>query len=84
MLNSIIEDVMPCGECPDYPTEEEKEYFYKGQDKVDWLKSLQPQPHWKPCEEQLKALKSACCYSSVLSETTIKNLYTLLDELKKL
>ena len=40
ILNSIIEDVMPCGECPDYPTDEEREYFYEGNRKVDWLKSL--------------------------------------------
>lgn len=40
ILVSIMEDVMPCGECPDYPTDEEREYFYEGNRKVDWLKSL--------------------------------------------
>lgn len=40
MFDSIIEDVMPCGECPDYPTDEEREYFYEGDRKVKWLKSL--------------------------------------------
>lgn len=40
MFDSIIEDVMPCGECPDYPTDEEREYFYEGYRKVRWLKLL--------------------------------------------
>lgn len=40
MLNSIIEDVMPVGECPDYPTDEEREYYYEGDRKVNWLKSI--------------------------------------------
>ena len=40
ILDSIIEDVMPCGEIPDYPTDEEREYFYEGNRKVDWLKSI--------------------------------------------
>ena len=61
---SIIEDVMPCGECPDYPTDEEREYFYEGNRKVDWLKSLkekvQPQPKWS--EEDEGKLKAVCTY----------------------
>ena len=40
MLTSIIDDVMPFGECPDYPTEEERKYYYEGQEKVEWLESL--------------------------------------------
>lgn len=40
ILNSIIEDVTPYGECPDYPTDEEREYFYGGDRKVNWLKSI--------------------------------------------
>lgn len=40
ILNSIIEDVMPIGECPDYPTDEEREYYYEGDRKVEWLKSI--------------------------------------------
>ena len=40
ILNSIIEDVTPCGECPDYPTVEEREYFYGGDRKVKWLEAI--------------------------------------------
>ena len=40
MLNSIMEEIRPVGECPDYPTSEEQEYYYKGQAMIDWLKSL--------------------------------------------
>ena len=32
---------------------------YKYQQEIDWLKSLRPQPSWKPSEEQLKELNFA-------------------------
>jgi hypothetical protein len=51
MFSSIIEDVMPCGECPDYPTDEEREYFYEGNRKVDWLKSLKERIQHQPKQE---------------------------------
>jgi len=28
----------------------------RNQELIDWLKSIKPQPHWKPSEEQMKAL----------------------------
>lgn len=40
MIDSIIEEVRPVGECPDYPTDEDREYYYKGQDRVEWLERL--------------------------------------------
>lgn len=40
MIDSIIEEVRPCGECPDYPTDDDREYYYEGQDRVDWLERL--------------------------------------------
>lgn len=45
ILNSIIEEIRPVGECPDYPTDEEREYFYESNRKVNWLKSIKPQQH---------------------------------------
>ena len=52
---------------------------------IKWLKSLRPQPHWKPSEEQMIALKKAICY---LAEYGASDdglvLDTLYDELKKL
>lgn len=34
--------------------------FIKGvKDEITWLKSLRPQPHWKPSEEQMEALELA-------------------------
>ena len=59
MLNSIIEDVMPCGECPDYPTDEEREYYYYGNKKVEFLKSLRPQNTTVTDEELAQAKKEA-------------------------
>lgn len=66
MLKSIIEDVTPVGECPDYPTDEEREYYYNGQDKTNWLKdlpkrfNLQPKQEWSDEDEEvIKLIESA-------------------------
>lgn len=56
MFNSIIEDVMPCGECSDYPTDEEREYFYEGNRKVEWFKSLKDRVQLKLTVEQMKGM----------------------------
>ena len=32
-------------------------------DEIDWLKSLRPQPHWKPSEEQMEALDKIIGYT---------------------
>lgn len=61
MLNSIIDDVTPLGECPDYPNEEERKYYYEGQNKVNWLKSLkdrcmpQPKQEWSDYDNKCLA-----------------------------
>lgn len=87
MLNEIIEDVMPVGECPDYPNEEERKYYYEGQEKVDWLKSLKPN-HWKPSKEQIEALKFFVDYHQRKANAATegwkqyKNLKSLYDDLK--
>ena len=51
-----------------------------------WLKSLHPQKHWKPTEEQLDALKVAIAYMCDESETPTapKVLTELLEQLKQL
>lgn len=49
-----------------------------------WLKSLRPQSHWKPNEEQMKALNALLCtgdFSYVGQATKLQELYI---ELKKL
>lgn len=45
-----------------------------------WLKSLRPQSHWKPSEEQIEALEN----STALNEEQGAHLYSLLCDLKKL
>lgn len=61
MIDSIIEEVRPLGGCPDYPTDEERDYFYKGQDRVEWLERLKKSDNvkWWPSELQLNYLSSA-------------------------
>lgn len=44
----------------------------------DWLKSLRPQNHWKPSDEQMMALLYHCSNGSVLT-----SLYNDLNKLKK-
>ena len=44
---------------------------------ISWLKSLRPQPHWKPTEEQMKALKLWAQRSDA------KKLISLYNDLKK-
>ena len=52
-------------------------------ERIAWLKSLRPQPHWKPSEEQMEALKAVI--DSPTQYQCIENkLKTLYDELKKL
>ena len=45
---------------------------------IDWLKSLRPQNHWKPSDEQMMALLYHCSNGSVLS-----SLYNDLNKLKE-
>ena len=56
MLNKIIDELTPYGECPDYPSPEEQEYYYTRQEMIDWLKAIKHKKHWKPSEEQLGTL----------------------------
>ena len=50
---------------------------------VDWLKSLKPQSHWKPSEEQIHAIVEALKYlPNNKDEWRILN--TLVDVFKKL
>lgn len=55
----------------------------------DWLKSLRPQNHWKPSDEQMKALKEAIDYSAAhgsphWNDFIFNVLRTLYNDLKKL
>ena len=47
---------------------------------IDWLKSLRPQSHWKPSEEQMRAVFDASERNDKLG-SVLRNLY---DDLKKL
>lgn len=60
MIDSIIEEVRPVGECPDYPTDDDREYYYKGQDRVDWLERLKKShiAKWMPSKSQLQSLSN--------------------------
>lgn len=50
---------------------------------IYWLKSLKPQNHWKPSEEQMEALKKRTHGLHTSSETR-KALESLIDDLKTL
>ncbi len=50
---------------------------------IKWLKSLRPQSHWKPSEEQMTAIQSAIGIVGELTPTALK-LKELREQLKKL
>ena len=56
------------------------EYTKQVRNALAWLKSLRPQPHWKPSEEQISALEN----STALNEEQGAHLYSLLCDLQKL
>ena len=51
---------------------------------INWLKSLRPQPHWKPSKEQMKALGIAIRCGIQLGTWEEDALRSLNDELKSL
>lgn len=57
---------------------------------IDWLKSLRPQPHWKPSEEQMNYLRAEVSEAkrkheaSVSGYTPARILESLYNDLKKL
>ena len=52
---------------------------------LSWLKSLRPQSHWKPSEEQMNALaQSIFMLGSSLGEDKRKSIESLYNDLKKL
>ena len=51
---------------------------------IDWLKSLRPQPHWKPSEEQMEALNEASAIWMNVRMDNSKLLESLYNDLKKL
>lgn len=60
ILNEIIDELTPYGECPDYPSPEEQEYYYTRTSMIDWLKSLkdrvQPQSQQEWSKEDSERL----------------------------
>lgn len=51
---------------------------------ISWLKSIRPQPHWKPSKEQMDALNSIILIGSFTYVGQAQDLISLKDELKKL
>jgi len=50
----------------------------------NWLKSLRPQPHWKPSDEQMKTLQYLCEQSSHPNPEVMPVLESLYNDLKSL
>ena len=59
--------------------------FGKDSPTVSWLKSLRPQPHWKPSEEQMAMLRAVLNDNdNITSESANITLQSLYNDLKKL
>lgn len=51
----------------------------------DWLKSLKPQPHWKPTQKQMDELEKLIVWADELyDENSIRTIDSLYNDLKKL
>ena len=61
IAKEIEEELWYPGDFPDYPSKEENELYDDCQRRLNWfkdkLKSLRPQPHWKPSEEHLSVYR---------------------------
>ena len=62
---------------------------YSRKDIADWLKSIRPQPHWKPSDEQIQALtvaidEAARCEEPYWRDSLHDVLLSLHTDLKKL
>lgn len=62
----------------------EKEEWAFLEDNIIWLKSLKPQPHWKPSEEQLQILHKFTYPLAVVQLEDVKIIESLYSDLKKL
>ena len=84
IAKEIEEELWYPGDFPDYPSKEESELYDDCQRRLDWfknkLKSLRPRSHWKPSEEQMKALDNAR-FCKAYDRTELDSLY---EQLKKL
>lgn len=77
MLEPIISDLRELCNC-----ETDEELISDYEDRIAWLKSLRPQPHWKSSEEQMRALERAIVKMHTPNDISI--LAELRDNLKKL
>ena len=63
----------------------DQHYGVANNEMLTWLKSLRPQSHWKPSEEQMKVFNEAIkYYSKHWDSEGIKILCSLYEDLKKL
>ena len=74
-LDGFLSEVFRYG--PVYLTQKDKEKLQS------WLKSIRPQPHWKPSKEQMEALNEVVHESSMRMSVRTE-LMLLEDDLKKL
>jgi len=58
--------------------------FYDKRCLIEWLKSINPQNHWKPSRDQLKALGDAVANHPYVGSQDASRLSSLYNELKKL
>lgn len=50
---------------------------------ISWLKSLRPQPHWKPSEEQMRALRDVITMKRAINKFAETRLREIYEQLQK-
>lgn len=78
MLEPIISDLRELCNC-----ETDEELISDYEDRIAWLKSLRPQPHWKPSEYTLSLVKKVAD-GEMLAGVEQMAMGTLYEQLKKL
>ena len=73
MLDIIIDDIQFVQKAHNHEIDQ---VYYERE--IDWLKSLRPQSHWKPSEEQMKVLDII-----LTDEAMDDNVHRILVEMKK-
>ena len=78
MVNLLVAEVQQIAECNGVPKQYDAE--------ITWLKSLRPQPHWKPSEEQMDALRESVSFWRGATDKSprVNILESLYTDLKKL
>ena len=78
------EDELMISACIAFIQDEKFKGYERSYECIDWLKSLRPQPHWKPSEKEIEALSWAINYLTDIEQGCASTLALLKFNLKEM